>query len=475
MQLLDDDMDELFRNAASDYPLKTGGADWEALRSKLQQAGSRPQGGGMSGTADNMLLKLVILLLLTTIFFIVYTPPLNTGKIPRTGKERFVQQNIADETGNTTEEFNRGDDNIQTSGSVIPDINTIQNNVITENNNINQHNNVTQNNEIRQQKSTTQNNEIEQNSEQLTVGQTANPLKPAKGIREPAVNRNNYSISNGSTVLPLRNQNTFLHQQPVAVAQTSVASGSALPVEYLDGIRYEYTMPATGTTLLRGGNIREPLPSLNEKVQIPKAKPKGTASFQKGLYAGILLSPDITTVKMQKSSKIGYQLGVIAGYRFNNRLAVETGLLWERKYYYSDGKYFSTKKIPVAPDTKILVVDGYCNMFEIPVNVRYNIHNGTKGSWYVNGGMSSYLMKKEAYNYDYYRNGYYGKMDYDYKNSTKNWFSVIHLGVGFERPAGRLGNIRVEPYVKIPVSGIGIGDLPVTSVGLNIGLTRRVR
>ncbi len=35
MQLLDDDMDELFRNAASRYPLKTDGADWDALSRRL--------------------------------------------------------------------------------------------------------------------------------------------------------------------------------------------------------------------------------------------------------------------------------------------------------------------------------------------------------------------------------------------------------------------------------------------------------
>src|SRR4051812_35059703 len=39
MQLLDDDMNELFRKAASQYPLKTDGADWDALNRRLRPEG----------------------------------------------------------------------------------------------------------------------------------------------------------------------------------------------------------------------------------------------------------------------------------------------------------------------------------------------------------------------------------------------------------------------------------------------------
>ena len=38
MQYVNDDMDELFRRAAKDYPLNTNSADWEKVKNKLADA-----------------------------------------------------------------------------------------------------------------------------------------------------------------------------------------------------------------------------------------------------------------------------------------------------------------------------------------------------------------------------------------------------------------------------------------------------
>lgn len=457
MQLLDDDMDELFRNAASDYPLKTDGADWDALRSKLQEAGSRPQGGGMGSTADSILFKLAILVLLTALFFIFYVPSLKTGKIPATGKDILVKKS---NTADSSETNIRTGTGVTSAGNYTPlPVDDSMIGPVTD---------------LPAESHAETGDNITRNSEQLTVRQTTDRTNPANDHYIPAVNRKDKTV-HGNNVLPSEDQRIVAVQQPVTVEGTPVTSGITQPVKYLDGVRYEYNMPAAGITPGNRNTVREPLPSLSEQVQDPGGKSKGAAPFQKGLYAGVIVSPDVTTVKMQRFSRVGYKAGIIAGYRINRKVAVETGLLWDRMYYYSNGENFSTKRINVPSNMKVLYVDGWCNMFEIPVNVRYFFSGRKKNSWYVNAGMSSYLMKKESYNYDYELYGTPGTRNWSYKNSTNNLFSVIHVGVGFERPAGRLGNIRVEPYVKIPTAGIGIGDLPVTSIGVNIGLTKRIR
>ena len=38
MQYVNDDMDELFRKAAKDYPLDTSGSDWSKVAAALQHA-----------------------------------------------------------------------------------------------------------------------------------------------------------------------------------------------------------------------------------------------------------------------------------------------------------------------------------------------------------------------------------------------------------------------------------------------------
>lgn len=201
----------------------------------------------------------------------------------------------------------------------------------------------------------------------------------------------------------------------------------------------------------------------------------GPVKVQKGLYAGIVASPDISTVKLQHVSKVGYNAGIVVGYRISRRVAVETGVLLERKYYYSDGSHFSTKKIPIPSDMKIINVDGWCNMIEIPVTMRYVFGIKEKSNWYVNGGLTSYIMNRENYAYKYEMNNWVDTKTWDYKNASRNWFSIIHAGVGYEHRLGAVGTLRVEPYLNIPAGGVGIGNLPITSVGLNVGITRPIR
>ena len=62
-----------------------------------------------------------------------------------------------------------------------------------------------------------------------------------------------------------------------------------------------------------------------------------------------------------------------------------------------------------------------------------------------------------------------------YTNETKNWFSVVNLSLGYTHKLGGNGSIRVEPYLKIPIKNIGVGNMPITSTGLNIGFTKTLR
>ncbi len=113
-------------------------------------------------------------------------------------------------------------------------------------------------------------------------------------------------------------------------------------------------------------------------------------------------------------------------------------------------------------------------MFEIPVNLKYSFLVKSKNSMYAIAGLSSYLMGHEYYNFDYEQWGadYTGGRPYD--NNDKSWFSIVNLGLGYERKLGSKTNLRIEPYIKLPVSGAGTGNIKITSTGLYLGLTRRI-
>ena len=114
-------------------------------------------------------------------------------------------------------------------------------------------------------------------------------------------------------------------------------------------------------------------------------------------------------------------------------------------------------------------------MFEIPVNLKYNWAQKNHYNAFATAGISSYLMKKEAYDYtvDYY--GIQHKYNKQYNNASRNWVSILNLSIGYEKKIGNAGSLRLEPYLKLPLSGVGIGDMPIGSKGIFIGFTRPIR
>jgi hypothetical protein len=207
-------------------------------------------------------------------------------------------------------------------------------------------------------------------------------------------------------------------------------------------------------------------------VKAPKAadNPVRKAKHSHG-YIGVLGAPDLSTVHFQSMKGAGTTFGVLLGYAFNDRWAVETGLYLDRKNYYTAGEYFK-KEMPAG--YTLQNVDGTCNMLEIPVNVRYNFNTSQRMRWFATAGLSTYLMSKENYTYQYEYNWTTGDSSWDIHKPSQYWFSIINLSAGFEQHIGKIGNLRLEPYVRIPLSGIGTGKLPILSAGLNIGFTHQL-
>jgi len=204
-----------------------------------------------------------------------------------------------------------------------------------------------------------------------------------------------------------------------------------------------------------------------------RAKPKNKTAHS--FYAGILVAPDLSTVKYQSVKGLGITTSILLGYTINNRWSIETGAYLDVKKYYSEGQYFSKKKLPALWNVDIKTVDGSCNMIEIPLNARYNLNTSEKRRWFATGGLTSYLMYREAYSYELEYSGTTWPKSVTYHNPSQSWFSQIGLSIGYEEKLGKIGSLRLEPYLRIPLAGIGTGSLPITSAGLNIGLTHKFR
>ena len=193
-----------------------------------------------------------------------------------------------------------------------------------------------------------------------------------------------------------------------------------------------------------------------------------------GFYYGLLLGAEMNTVKNQDMKKVGFDIGFTGGYRFGTRLSIETGILFSQKYYTTSGEYFSLKEIgatmPAA--TKVMEVRGTSKVLEIPVHLRYDFFNKKDHRYFSSAGFSSYILTKESNQYRTSLNGIESMMYGTYKKNRSYFAASLDLAVGYEKNFGKKNNIRFQPYIQLPVKGIGVGNLHVMSTGVHIAITR---
>lgn len=207
-----------------------------------------------------------------------------------------------------------------------------------------------------------------------------------------------------------------------------------------------------------------PAPEIKEKIKIaPKTN----------FYAGIMTGPLFDEVKNQGLKKTGFSAGMIAGYQFNKNWSVETGLFFAKKPYYSAGKYFSMKKISGSMQgMDLLSLEGNNQVLEIPLRLKYDFLQRNKGNLFSSAGITSYVSTYEKNNYLVFMNGAQQTMISSYKNKSRTLASTLELSAGYEHNTGKLMTIRIEPYIQVPLKGMGVGSMHMKSSGIRLGITR---
>jgi len=68
-------------------------------------------------------------------------------------------------------------------------------------------------------------------------------------------------------------------------------------------------------------------------------------------------------------------------------------------------------------------------------------------------------------------NGSQQELSVKYKHKMSYFPGAVNLSIGHEFKTGKQTKFRIEPYLQIPLKGIGVGSMPVTTTGLHIGIT----
>ena len=413
------DMEELLRRAAENYPLKTDNADWEKMRTRLAAENFSDAPASNKKNGGLWLLLLLLPLAWAGYFYIPFT---GTGNNKNSLKEEIskndkaalqvIKQNIS---GESVKNYQPNLNEPAASNSVTPAL--VQKNKFSA-------------------KTRSVTKFTLSTSDQSSVENTPQHL-----LNSPNDKTNTTTSQDTET-------NTT-HNIEKNINNKQVEKSSK-----------EQTVVTTD--------------DVKNNDQTLKKESKSKKKKNKFLYIGAIGGPDMSVVKFQSIKKTGTNAGVILGYQLSKKLSFETGVVWNKKYYYSNGSYFKTNKIYLPPAAKITNVDGNCKMIEIPLNVKYNFKSKGKANLFSTLGVSSYFMEEETYDYTVVSTGQPYPYKKTYKQSSQFFLSAINIGAGYNHILGKLGVLRVEPYVKIPLKGIGIGSLPITSVGINIGVTKKL-
>ncbi|GAB3890702.1 hypothetical protein GCM10028825_27750 [Spirosoma agri] len=211
-----------------------------------------------------------------------------------------------------------------------------------------------------------------------------------------------------------------------------------------------------------------------EPVSAPAVQP------ERGFSVRFAVSPDLSSIGLTNFSRPGTNVGLFLEYRIASRWSVQAGVIRSTKVYNASASQYDGEKLwsnwKVLPES----VDGVCNMLDIPINVRYDIalrprldNRLQPNRWFVSGGVTSYVMLKEEYtnNFADPSNPHiYPGMWRESVRTGGYGFSQLNLSVGYERALSRRLSWQIEPFMKVPLKGVGFFKINLMSTGAFLSL-----
>lgn len=298
----------------------------------------------------------------------------------------------------------------------------------------------------------------------------------SKIINKPAFMQNLTNFSSSDLLLLNKNNKTTISNNAQdnntipaipLLTKDELNDNDELEKNKLSNIVTNKVDTAVPNTLTPNENIA----AVKENVATKNEVKKTSNKFYVGLQSGI----SFNQIKSQGFTKPGYNIGVIVGKAFNKKWAIESGIILTNKNYYTDGQYFNKAKAASSMPTgfKVKSLDGNCTLLEVPLTVKLNLANKKgKERFYTNAGIATYITLNEHNNYFASINGGTPlNVEATYKDNEYKILGALQMGVGYENKISNKINIRIEPYLQIPLTGIGIGALPVTTAGLRVGFT----
>lgn len=229
-------------------------------------------------------------------------------------------------------------------------------------------------------------------------------------------------------------------------------------------------------SVLNSSGIRLSIPNIAKGVSTTENEEEDPESVIKKmqnasprkLVLTILAAPDITNTSSSVANKVSRNFGLLLTYPLSKKLSVSSGAVYAKKLYDYGG---------VGPSVygnagPAWEVDAACFVIDVPLNLNYQVLKKRNIAISVNSGLSSYFMLKEKYEYIYAEpDGSTDVSALEIKNQNQHILGVANFSLSFEHRVSRNVSIGLQPFYKVPLTGIGLYDINLKSKGVAVSLS----
>ena len=215
--------------------------------------------------------------------------------------------------------------------------------------------------------------------------------------------------------------------------------------------------------------ITKATPPANEK----EAKPKILSRQKSNFFFAVSSGPDISFTSGDELGKMKMVSGFGLGYTFRGRISLRTGFYTGKKVYTASPANYKGSPQFYQYYPNLQKIDADCQVQEIPLNLSYHFGNKNNRPFFISAGVSSLIMKEETYNYFYKYNasGPVISRSHSTYNQNRHIFSQLNLSAGYQLPVGKRFTVIAEPYLKLPMGGVGNGKVRLNSTGIIFTIT----
>tara|TARA_R100001143_G_scaffold63592_2_gene73071 strand:- start:10804 stop:12063 length:1260 start_codon:yes stop_codon:yes gene_type:complete len=183
------------------------------------------------------------------------------------------------------------------------------------------------------------------------------------------------------------------------------------------------------------------------------------------LSLGFAYSPDFSRSNFSSpGNRTGYRLGFKGEYQISKHLFLQAGLLVSKVHYtassqqYNPPEYWNSGSVPDE-------TNAICMILDIPIGLKYNLLNFNNSRFFSTAALSSYFMLNEEYSFKYSTEYVDRPENIKINNGSKHLLNHLNLSFGYEYDLTPNMTIRTEPFIHLPISGVGWGDVRFYSMG----------